>query len=425
MKKYLFLVIIGFFFIQNAFAQEQQILKLTPEQVETVFLRQNLELIAEQMNIDLADAEIVQAKLWDNPELSISSVNLWSTENQRKELEMGSFPKNTQFSIALSQLIQTANKRGKLINREKVSREITVREFEEVLRGLKVELRKLIHEMEYLQSYQQILYNQQRSLEQLIAAYSKQMLQGNIAKSELLRLQSSSLELENEKNELQTDLNAQQKELKSLLNVDPFVWIKIEKDSKELINPDHLSLANLLEQATESRPDLKRQQLQVRYYEKALTYEKSQRIPDMTLNADYDRQGGVWKDFVGFGVSFDLPFLNRNQGNIKAAKINRDRSEYLARQQQNKAQHEVVEAFSNYVQAYRFYKKTHENELLTELDSMLDIYTKNLLNKNISMLEYIDFMNAYKSNKQTVFHSAKNLQILFEELQYTIGTDIK
>ncbi len=425
MKKYLFLVIIGFFFIQNAFAQEQQILKLTPEQVETVFLRQNLELIAEQMNIDLADAEIVQAKLWDNPELSISSVNLWSTENQRKELEMGSFPKNTQFSIALSQLIQTANKRGKLINREKVSREITVREFEEVLRGLKVELRKLIHEMEYLQSYQQILYNQQRSLEQLIAAYSKQVLQGNIAKSELLRLQSSSLELENEKNELQTDLNAQQKELKSLLNVDPFVWIKIEKDNKELINPDHLSLANLLEQATESRPDLKRQQLQVRYYEKALTYEKSQRIPDMTLNADYDRQGGVWKDFVGFGVSFDLPFLNRNQGNIKAAKINRDRSEYLARQQQNKAQHEVVEAFSNYVQAYRFYKKTHENELLTELDSMLDIYTKNLLNKNISMLEYIDFMNAYKSNKQTVFHSAKNLQILFEELQYTIGTDIK
>ncbi|WP_080904917.1 TolC family protein [Parabacteroides sp. Marseille-P3160] len=425
MKKYLFLIIIGFFFIQNAFAQEQQILKLTPEQVETVFLRQNLELIAEQMNIDLADAEIVQAKLWDNPELSISSVNLWSTENQRKELEMGSFPKNTQFSIALSQLIQTANKRGKLINREKVSREITVREFEEVLRGLKVELRKLIHEMEYLQSYQQILYNQQRSLEQLIAAYSKQVLQGNIAKSELLRLQSSSLELENEKNELQTDLNAQQKELKSLLNVDPFVWIEIEKDSKELINPDHLSLANLLEQATESRPDLKRQQLQVRYYEKALTYEKSQRIPDMTLNADYDRQGGVWKDFVGFGVSFDLPFLNRNQGNIKAAKINRDRSEYLARQQQNKAQHEVVEAFSNYVQAYRFYKKTHENELLTELDSMLDIYTKNLLNKNISMLEYIDFMNAYKSNKQTVFHSAKNLQILFEELQYTIGTDIK
>jgi len=81
-------------------------------------------LIAENMNIDLADAEIVQAKLWDNPELSIGSVNFWSSPKQREEIGMGTFPKNTQFSIELSQLIQTANKRKKLVNRRKQQKKL-------------------------------------------------------------------------------------------------------------------------------------------------------------------------------------------------------------------------------------------------------------------------------------------------------------
>lgn len=90
------------------------VLKYTPGQIEALFLEQNLQLVAEKMNISLADAEMVQAKLWDNPELSVSSVNLWSSREQRNQLETSAFPKNTQFSIELSQLIRTANKRGKL-----------------------------------------------------------------------------------------------------------------------------------------------------------------------------------------------------------------------------------------------------------------------------------------------------------------------
>lgn len=409
----------------SVFSQEFQVLRYTPAQIEALFLAQNLQLIAESMHIRLADAEIAQAKLWDNPELSIGSVNLWSTRKQREEIEAGGFPGNTQFSIELSQLIQTANKRSKLVNREKISKEITVQEFEDVLRGMKIELRKLILETGYLQSYREVLSGQQKSLEQLISAYKRQVAQGNIAKSELLRLQSGLLELESEMNEIQTGLNEQQKSLKSLLHLPPFCVVEIEENNSDIINPDNISLASLLEKATGSRPDIKRQQLQTRFYEKALIYEKAQRIPDITLSANYDRYGGVWKDFTGFGVSLSLPLLNRNQGNIKSAEISLGQSRFLDLQQQNMAQHEVAEAFGNYVNAYEFHKKITGNELLLELDGMLDVYTKNLLNKNISMLEYIDFMETYKSNKQTVLSSRKNMYSSFEELQYTVGSEIK
>lgn len=304
MKKYLFFFVYVFSCL-HLFAQPEVTIKLTPSEIEAAFLEQNLQLIAEQMNISIADAEVAQAKLWDNPTLSVSDVNLWSTKSQREgESEaipplFGSFARNTQFSIELSQLIQTANKKGKLVAREKVSKEIAIQQFEVVLRGLKIELRKSINEIIYFQNYLKILSSQQESLEQLVEAYRKQVLQGNIAKSELLRLQSSLLEIENEHNEAVSGFNEQLKTLKVLLSIDPMINIQIVDTEIDIVSPKSVTLPHLLEQTSENSADIKLSKLQTQYFEKSLAYEKSQRIPDLTISANYDRRGGVWRDFLG------------------------------------------------------------------------------------------------------------------------------
>ena len=429
MKKYSLFILL-FFNILAGYSQGQQSqsLKLSREEIEVLFLKNNLQLIAEKFNIDIADAAIAQARLWDNPTLSIEGMNLWSTKSQRdeiKDMATSSFVKNTEFSIELSQLILTANKRGKLIRREKVSKEIARQEFEKILRGLKAELRKSIYEIQYLQAYLNILMNQRQSVNQLVESHRKQVQQGNIAKSELLRLQSSLLDLENEINDTQLDLEEQRKTLKILLNIDLFTHIEVADDPDTGKNPDNIILSDLLYIADESRPDMKQYKLQTQYYQRSLDYEKSQRIPNINISASYDRYGGVWKDFVGFGVSIDLPFFNRNQGNIKAAKLSIDQSQYLSQQQHSIIRHEIATAYNSYLHTYNFYKKIENNSLFSELDGMLDVYTKNLQYRNIGMLEYVDFMDTYKSSKQTMLTAKKNVSIQFEELQYTVGTDIK
>lgn len=428
MKKYSLFILL-FFNILAGYSQVQQSqsLKLSREEIEALFLKNNLQLIAEKFNIDIADAAIAQARLWDNPTLSIEGMNLWSTKSQRDEIRdmaTSSFVKNTEFSIELSQLILTANKRGKLIRREKVSKEIARQEFEKILRGLKAELRKSIYEIQYLQAYLNILMNQRQSVNQLVESHRKQVQQGNIAKSELLRLQSSLLDLENEINDTQLDLEEQRKTLKILLNIDPLTYIEVADDPDTVKNPDNIILSDLLYIADESRPDMKQYKLQTQYYQRSLDYEKSQRIPNINISASYDRYGGVWKDFVGFGISIDLPFFNRNQGNIKAAKLSLDQSQYLSQQQQSIIRHEIATAYNSYLHTYSFYKKIENNTLFSELDGMLDVYTKNLQYRNIGMLEYVDFMDTYKSSKQTMLTAKKNVSIQFEELQYTVGTEI-
>ena len=430
MKRYLILfVFLTTYFV--AFANSEHTLCLNSQQIETLFLKNNLDLLAERMHIDLAEAEVIQARLWDNPALSINDLNLWSSRSQREgESEVipplfGKYLKNTQFSIELSQLIQTANKRGKLIRREKVGKEIAVKEFEELLRALRLELRQLIEETLYEQYYVDILFNQQNSLQKLVQSYEKQVNHGNIAKAELIRLQSALLEIDNELFQSVSNLNKQLSSLKVLLTLPPTLELQISNEEGALKNPNELLVEELVQEALEIRPDIQVSKLQREYATKSLAYEKSLRIPDITLSAAYDRRGGVWRDFIGFGISMDLPFFNRNQGGVKAAQITLQQSKHKKEIAINKLQHEVVNAFKEYQLAYDLYEKTSQSNLLLEIEHMQEVYATYLLKKEISMLEYLDFIESYKANAQTILTAKKQVNNQYQELQYIIGTDIK
>ncbi|MCC8144206.1 MAG: hypothetical protein LUD02_08610 [Tannerellaceae bacterium] len=84
----IFICIYCIYLLTPLSATENKPVSLTQEEIEAIFLAQNLELLAEQMNVDVADAAIVQAKLWENPSLTISEINLWSTRSQREGEEV-------------------------------------------------------------------------------------------------------------------------------------------------------------------------------------------------------------------------------------------------------------------------------------------------------------------------------------------------
>ncbi len=119
-------------------------LLLSRVQAESLFLENNVDLLINQLNIDHADAEILQAKLWPNPTLSIAEINLWNTGKEHSEdlpPLFGNWGKTTQVSAQFEQLIYTASKKSKLVSIKKVDREIASTYFEELLRNLKYEFR--------------------------------------------------------------------------------------------------------------------------------------------------------------------------------------------------------------------------------------------------------------------------------------------
>jgi outer membrane protein, heavy metal efflux system len=422
------LILIFFLFPFSVKAQDT--LKLSREQCEAVFLNENLLLIAEKLNIPQAEARLSQAKLWSNPSLTIDQLNFWATDAQTGGEEVipplfGSFGRNREFGIAIEQLILTAGKRKKLIALEQVSVEKSKQYFENLLRNLKIEFRNQLTQLQYLQLSRSIYQNQLLSIKQLTQAYQKQVEQGNIPQGEYIRLKALELEIAQNINKLIREVNEAQKELKLLMQLPVTTYLEIIEDGylKETEQFNLLVLSDIIEQAKIHRPDYKLAVLEETYFGKLYAYEKAHRVPDLTFKGGYDRGGNAMLNFVGFGITMDLPIFNRNQGNIKYAQIGVEQSKVRYQQMSLSLENDIVLSFQNLSNAISFLREI-EPGYETTLDRLLTSYTNNFTERNISLLEYLDFLDAYLENKKIILEAGKDVNEKAEELNYSVGMDL-
>ncbi len=410
----------------------QDSLILSREECESLFLKENLLLMAEELHIPRAEAMVMQASLWPNPTLEIDEVNLWATKRQLSVFgdEMqgfngGEFGKNQQFGFSIEQLILTAGKRKKLVALEQVTVDKSREYFEDLLRNLKLEFRSQLTRLQYLQLNADIYQNQIRSIKQLTQSYQNQVKQGHIAKGEYIRLKALELEISKDMNDLKKEVNEAQKELKLLMQLPSQVQLEITPEGylKDAGLLEAIELNNLIDQAKEFRPDYKLAQLEETYHKKSFDYENAKRIPDVTLKMGYDRGGNFMYNFIGFGVAMDIPVFDRNQGNIQNAQIGIKQSKLFLQQKELSLENEAVLAHQNLQNAIRFLSEI-DPDYDAELDEMLNSYTRNFMDRNISLLEYLDFSDAYLENKKIILEAGKEVNDRAEELNYIIGVDV-
>lgn len=417
------------FFSTVLFSQENVVLSRTES--EHLFLENNLLLLAERLSIDQAEARYLQAKLWPNPTLEIEEVNLWATDRQIAVLSdelpnfgNGSFGKHQQISASLEQLILTAGKRKKLMAMEEVSIEKSKQYFEELLRSLKLEFRNKLTELQYLQRKSDVYQNQTESLERLLHAYKNQLDQGHISKSEYIRLKALELEVKKEKESLEKELFETEKDVKLLLNFPVSTKLEISlKDFEFYPSLELQNLSNFIETAKNNRPDYKLAALEEDYFNKLHRYEKSNRIPDLNLKVGYDRGGNILYNFVGFGVSFDLPVFDRNQGAIKEAKIGIDQSKLVKSNVEATLENEITTAFQNLRRSLSFLNEI-DDTYESDLDLVFESYTRNYTQRNINLLEFLDFFETYLKNKEIILDAIKEVRDRTELLNFSVGTEV-
>ncbi len=404
------------------FAMQTQAQNVTLDNLEAAFLQKNYALIANKFNVDRIDAEIIQEKLWQNPTLSISEVNLWKTYNVEEQPYLfGRYGKNQQISVELEQLIETAGKRKMRVAIKELEKNSALFEYEELLRELKKELRQTYFSLARIQSEKKELQNSIDLFEQMITQYQRQADLKNVPKANFYRLQTELIGLQKDQIELENQEIEYINKLRLLtqnsdLNVNEIDFSRFNSHSKSIP-------FNAKQLAKEQNIALKKQENEINLAEKQLILEKAQRTPDLAFQVNYDRGGNIMRDFVGVGVSIDLPIFNTNKGNIKASEI------VLNQQQITKnALHSELDISIDRLQnqisqldkALIQWKKLNNQEQLT----MIDNYKKHLQNKQITLLEFIDFTQAYRESQKAYLDLLENYQNTFEELNYIVGQDL-
>lgn len=151
-SKYGTTIILFLYFSFEASAQDS--LRLSRQECEAIFLKENLLLIAERLEVSKAEAMALQAKLWPNPLFSLDEINLWAPPKQigvfgqeLPGLNGTKFGKNQQITFSIEQLILTAGKRKKRLALEQVNIDKSKQHFEDLLRHLKLEFRQQLTQL--------------------------------------------------------------------------------------------------------------------------------------------------------------------------------------------------------------------------------------------------------------------------------------
>lgn len=423
-KKYILLLLLFVIFsIDNIEAQKNiqiDTLRLSVQDAEDLFLKNNFELLVAKYQINEADAALNQAKLWDNPNLNLE-LGAYNKDTKK----WFDVTKNGESAFVFQQLIYLAGKRNKRINIEKINSQIAQFQFYDLMRTLQHELRTSFFELYFLQKSLSVYDRELEALKTLVDAYTIECQKGNVSFKELARLQALQFGLENEKIDVLKNTTEKQSNLVLLTGdslsrpIKPLVDVSIFDN----INPASLSFEQLLDAGLTNRYDLKISEAQIQYEQMNLALQKAIRIPDITLGARYDKAGSYVQNYNSLSIGFDIPLWNRNQGNIKIAENRIEESKLIKNKSEQEIKSEITKSFEQFIETDKLYKSSMQR-FNSNYDKLFDGITTAYRNHTISLLEFIDYYETYKDSKSEYYQLQNNRLDAIEDLNMAIGTTI-
>ena len=419
MKLYLKnIFLVGFlFFSINFYAQE--VLRVTQTELDKRFLEKNYNLIASHANIDINRALKQQALLWDNPYFD-AETDLLTIPGMGENV---TFFHGGQAYFQLQQLIRTAHKLKKNADVSEATAQLSEVQFYDLTRTLKHQLHADFNDLATV--YEKSVWNKMQidSFTKLVNAVDNQVKVGNMAKKDLFLLQSQLIQLQRDAADLERSKIGLQTDMQNLLGEkNEIVIIPIVNPGEKTQN---LSVADLINTAIESRPDLKIAKANVNVQEKSLIYQKALAVPDLTASISYSKSGSYNPNYFGVNLGLPLPVFNKNQFNIKAAQL-------TINQQQNLQDASLVQISTDVINAYRRLEdleKWRNGTSAKAYRDYEDFFNANVMSsyqtKQMTLVDFIVFYQNYQQNKIQQIDMDAQIRQAVENLNFVVGKKVR
>jgi cobalt-zinc-cadmium efflux system outer membrane protein len=397
-------------------------LQLSIGQADSMFLQKNLLLLAQKYNVDAQKALIIQAKLYPNPNIAVES-GLYNTVS-KKFFARGATETGGEVSSQLSQLVILAGKRNKQVKIAEAGAKLSEEQFFDLLRTLKYTLRTDFFNIYYLRESAKVYDKEISSLQVVVAAFEQQKDKGYIAEKEVVRVKAQLYSLQSEYTDLINQVNDTESELKLILQTAPGQYVIPEINNSMIagLNPLQYPYASLLDSAYQNRTDLRIAKATTYIGQLNYNYQKSLAVPDITLSLGYDKQGSYIHNFNSVGFSIDIPIFNRNQGNIKSAKYTIESNKAAQKSVEATVEENVYRSLQKAIDADKLFRKI-DPSFSGDFDRLAHEVLANYQKRNLSLLEFLDFYDAYKQNILQLNSIQFNRVNAFEDLNFYTGTN--
>lgn len=403
---------------RSAAQSSRDTLTLTLPEAEKIFLHNNLAILAAKYNVDANKALIQQAKLWDNPML-ITDQNIYDGKFFRHNSDYG------QVFIQVQQLIRTAGKRSKLAQLATDNTAIAQQQFEDLLRGLRYTLRDDMLQVWQLEKVIRVYKNEISQVENLVKGMDEVYKLGNISLKDNMRLKALLFGLQNELVGIQSQLFPLQSEISTILqNKDSaFIQPQFSYALPDLIHAALPPVDTLVAQALESRPDALIAKKGLDFQQHNLAYQKALARPDLTIGTEYDQRSSYAPNYVGLTVGLPLNLFNHNQGNIKSAQFSIKSQEATLNSETDRIRNEVIMNY-NTVKYLQSINNQDQLTFATDYEKLFQNMVKSYQDRQINLLEFTDFLDAYKDTRLKILDQHGSLVRSLADLNNAVNQTI-
>lgn len=408
-------ILIGYFIMICGLCWSQK--SLTIEQAYQSLQKNNLVLLAEQYNITAAQAGAIQAKIWELPYVSAEFNALNPQEN--RNFDVGS---EGQKAFAIQQLIYLGGKKKNEVAFAKGNISLAQLQFEQVLRTLKYQLAANFFTLYFDSQKIKSLEVQISKLDTLVQSYKSQADKGNVPLKEVVRLQTLLINLTNERTSYQKDILDYHQNLALLIGITERTTPMVSELDLEKFNAPKLSKEELI-MAVPQNPEYRTALTISQNQEIFIKWQKSLSTPDITTGASYDQRGGAFKDQVNITLGIPLPLWDRNKGNIRLAEAQWQQAKTLVDYKKQGLIAAIETAWQNWQQQYT--QLGHFNQSVRgNLETVFLGTLTNFQKRNISLIEFTDFMESYNQATIQLNEIKKKWVLASLQLNYASNSEV-
>jgi cobalt-zinc-cadmium efflux system outer membrane protein len=388
---------------------------LTLPDAVSVFLRQNLELLAARYDIDTADAEKLTARLRPNPDVSVTFEDLPVTLN-------GPFVKEQTVTYGISQTLELGGKRRKRIDVANSESELARGEFQKAVWQLTNEFKKKFYAALLAEALLDLARENQQTFAETLRQSAELCKAGEISGLDLKRLEVEKLKFDTDVATSEGDYELAVRDVRSALGGD-YRAMDVDVAGELDYRPRDFSLADLRDKALAARPDLKAAQLRERAADASVRLQNAQRIPDLSFEAGVAQTPYSTNTFV-YGVALTLPLSDRNQGERAKALVEKLRAQNEQRQVTNQVFGDVdralvaVEVQQRRVELYR-------TGVLAKVDEIQSLTEFSLKAGEGSTLELLDAIRTRRETLAAYYQALFDYHMALLDLELATATPLQ
>lgn len=417
MIKQLKSIILLSFSVASVFTYAQERKVLTFDEYLNNVKNSNIDYLAERFNVDIAEANVKAAKVFPDPELSVSYTN-----NQNWDLQLGYV-----VDAELSYTLELGGKRRARIKVAKSEKEMAGALLDDYFHNLRADAT-----IAYLTALKQ------RELYAIQESSYTQMLE--LSRADSIRFMSGVI--------METDARQSKLEASTMLNdvyasegdlQEILVQLSLLQGHKDMELADSIAgnlvyskrdfnLSELIVTAQNNRADLRAALRSQEVSQNNLRLAKANRAIDLGLSIGGSYSSESFNEIapvppfrgVTGGISVPLKFSNTNKGELRAARLAAEQSEKQYQAIELQISSEVVQVYSKYKIACKQVDQ-YNSGLLNEAETIFKKKVYSYERGETSMIEVLNAQRTYNETQVNYNETVYNCAVALIELERACG----